>query len=405
MLVLTDIILMKYNSNLISSSSARQCLASLAVAAVLGVSACNSSNKNNTGKDSTSVDSSVITTQTIDVVNKGGTPDDIKPKGPKPAWGEDIKPQMQAVIEKLASYNDKPIPQLTAVQARKNHTPTDAVKDLMKEYNIAMPIVKVDTLGKEIPVNGGNIHIRVYTPQGATGPLPVIVYYHGGGFVIANIDVYDSSAKALSEQVGAVVVSVAYRLAPEHRFPTAHNDSFAAYQWVLNNAASIKGNSKKIAVVGESAGGNLAANVAIMARDKKIQAPAHVVSIYPIASADMFSPSYNKYVEARPLDKAMMIWFTKNYTNNISEAKDPRLNLVAANLKGLPAFTIINAELDPLLSDGEALASKLKGAGVTVDRKVYDGVTHEFFGMGALVPEAKEALGYAASQLKDAFNK
>lgn len=396
---------MKYNFNLISSSSARQCLASLAVAAVLGVTACNSSNKNNTGKDSTSVDSSVTTTKTTDVVNKGGSPDDVKPKGPKPAWGQDIKPQMQAVIEKLASYNDKPIPQLTAVQARKNHTPTDAVKDLMKEYNIAMPVMKVDTMGKEIPVNGGNIHIRVYTPQGATGSLPVIVYYHGGGFVIANIDVYDSSAKALSEQVGAVVVSVAYRLAPEHRFPTAHNDSFAAYEWVLNNAASLKGDPKKIAVVGESAGGNLATNVAIMARDKKIQAPLHVVSVYPIASADMFSPSYNKYIEAKPLDKAMMMWFTKNYTNNMSEAKDPRLNLVAANLKGLPAFTIINAELDPLLSDGEALESKLKAAGVNVDRKVYDGVTHEFFGMGALVPEAKEALGYAASQLKDAFNK
>jgi len=396
---------MKYNLNLISSSSARQCLASLAVAAVFGVTACNSSNKTKTGSDSTSVDSSVTTTQTTDVVNKGGSPDDVKPKGPKPAWGADIKPQMQAVIEKLASYGDKPIPQLTAVQARKNHTPTDAVKDLMKEYNIAAPVMKVDTMGKEIPVNGGNVHIRVYAPQGATGSLPVIVYYHGGGFVIANIDVYDSSAKALSEQVGAVVVSVAYRLAPEHRFPTAHNDSFAAYQWVLNNAASIKGDPKKIAVVGESAGGNLATNVAIMARDKRIQAPLHVVSVYPIASADMFSASYNKYIEAKPLDKAMMMWFTKNYTNNMSEAKDPRLNLVAANLKGLPAFTIINAELDPLLSDGEALETKLKAAGVTVDRKVYDGVTHEFFGMGALVPEAKDALGYAASQLKNAFNK
>lgn len=145
MLVSSDIILMKYNFNLIRSSSARQCLASLAVAAVFGVTACNSSNKNKTGSDSTSVDSSVTTTQTTDVANKGGSPDDVKPKGPKPAWGSDIKPQMQAVIEKLASYGDKPIPQLTAVQARKNHTPTDAVKDLMKEYNIAMPVMKVDT--------------------------------------------------------------------------------------------------------------------------------------------------------------------------------------------------------------------------------------------------------------------
>jgi acetyl esterase len=376
----------------------KACLALLALATV--ISACNNSSKST----DTATDSTTVITKTTDTV-KSGTPDSVKPKGPKPVWAPDIKPQMQAVLEKLASYHDKAIPQLTAVEARKNHTATDAVMDVMKDNHIPIPVMKVDTTGKEIPVTGGNIHLRVYTPQGATGPLPVIVYYHGGGFVIANIDVYDASAKTLADQVGAVVVSVAYRLAPEHKFPTAHNDSFEAYQWIVKNAASINGDPKMIALVGESAGGNLAANVAIMARDKKMQAPLHVVSVYPIASADMFSPSYNKFIEARPLDKAMMMWFTKNYTNSMAEAKDPRLNLVAAKLKGLPPFTVINAGLDPLLSDGEVFAGKLKAAGVTVDRKVYDGVTHEFFGMGALVPEAKEAEAYAVSQLKAAFNK
>jgi len=373
-------------------------LALLTLASV--VTACNSPSKST----DTSTDSTTTITQTTDTV-KGGIPDSVKPKGPKPVWAPDIKPQMQAVLEKLASYHDKAIPQLTAAEARQNHTATDAVMDVMKDNKIPMPVMKVDTMGKEIPVTGGNIHLRVYTPQGATGALPVIVYYHGGGFVIANIDVYDASAKTLADQVGAVVVSVAYRLAPENKFPTAHNDSFEAYQWVVKNAASINGDPKMIAVVGESAGGNLAANMAIMARDKKIQAPVHVVSVYPIASADMFSTSYNKYIEAKPLDKSMMMWFTDKYTNNKAEAKDPRLNLVAANLKGLPPFTIINAELDPLLSDGEMFANKLKAAGVTVDRKVYNGVTHEFFGMGALVPEAKEAEAYAVSQLKSAFGK
>jgi acetyl esterase len=356
------------------------------------------------GGSSTTTDSTTTVTQTTDSV-AGGTPDSVKPKGPKPVWAPSIKPQMQSVLEKLASYHDKPIPQLTAVEARKNHTATDAVMDVMKDNKIPMPVVKVDTIGKDIPVTGGNIHLRVYTPQGSEGILPVIVYYHGGGFVIANLDVYDASAKNLADQVGAVVVSVAYRLAPEHKFPTAHNDSFEAYQWVVKNAASIKGDSKMIAVAGESAGGNLAANMAIMARDKGVQAPVHVLSVYPIASADMFSASYNKYLEAKPLDKAMMIWFTKNYTNTMAEAKDPRINLVAANLKGLPPFTIINAELDPLQSDGETLTTKLKAAGVTVDHKLYDGVTHEFFGMGAVVPDAKDAMAYAASQLKSAFKK
>jgi acetyl esterase len=394
---------MKTSIELKKTNTLKQCMAALAVAAVSTLAACGGGSTT-TSSSTTSTDSTISVTQVTDST-KTGSPDSVKPKGPKPVWASDIKPQMQAVLEKLASYHDKPIPQLTATQARKNHTPTDAVMDVMKDYNIAMPVMKVDTMGKEIPVKGGNIHIRVYTPQGATGELPVIVYYHGGGFVIANIDVYDSSAKTLADQVGAVVVSVAYRLAPENKFPTAHNDSFEAYQWVVKNAASLKGDPKMIAVAGESAGGNLAANVAIMARDKGVQAPVHVLSVYPIASADMFSPSYNKYIEAKPLDKAMMMWFTKNYTNNMAEAKDPRLNLVAANLKGLPPFTIINAELDPLASDGDVFTTKLKAAGVTVDHKVYNGVTHEFFGMGALVPEAKEASAYAVSQLKSAFKK
>ncbi|MFD1256552.1 alpha/beta hydrolase [Mucilaginibacter terrae] len=356
------------------------------------------------GGSTTTTDSTAAVTQTTDTLT-GGTPNSLKPTGPKPVWAPSIKPQMQAVLEKLASYHDKPIPQLNAAEARKNHTPNDAVMAIMKENNIAVPVLKVDTMGKDIPVTGGHIRLRIYTPQGSEGPFPVIVYYHGGGFVIADLDVYDASAKSLADQVGAVVVSVAYRMAPEMKFPTAHNDSFEAYQWVVKNAASIKGDPKMIAVAGESAGGNLAANMAIMARDKGIMAPKHVLSVYPIASADMFSPSYNKYIDAKPLDKAMMMWFAKIYTNNLAEVKDPRLNLLAANLKGLPPFTIINAELDPLQSDGEMLATKLKAAGVIVNHKLYNGVTHEFFGMGAIVPDAKDAMDYAASQLKSAFKK
>lgn len=320
-------------------------------------------------------------------------------------WAPDIKPQMQVVIEKLQSYGDTPIPQLSAKQARKNHTATDAVMDAMVDNNIPMPVFPVDTMGQEIPVSGGNVHIRVYTPQNASGNLPVIVYYHGGGFVIANIDVYDASCKALSANANAVVVSVAYRLAPEHKFPTAHNDAFAAYKWVTQNAASIKGDASKIAIAGESAGGNLAVATAIMARDQGVKAPVGILSVYPIAQSNMNTPSYQKYATAKPLDKPMMMWFTKNYTNTMAEAKDPRLNLVAANLKGLPPVTIINAELDPLQDDGMMLEKSLKAAGVKVDRKLYKGVTHEFFGMGAFVPQAMEAEMYGVMQLKKAFGK
>ncbi len=356
----------------------------------------------NNGKKATgSSDTSSTTSTKVDTM--AASAKTLTPKGPKPAWAPNIKPEMAVVIEKLASYGDKPIETLTAVEARKNHTPTDAVMDVMKENNIPMPPSKVDTMGKEISVAGGNIHLRIYTPKEGKAPYPVIVYYHGGGFVIANIDVYNASAQAMAEQVGAVVVSVAYRLAPEHKFPTAHDDSYAAYAWVVKNAASIKGDPKKIAVLGESAGGNLAVATAIKARDNKIMVPTHIVSVYPIAQADMTTPSYVKNANAKPLNKAMMMWFTKNYVRTMADAKDPRISLVNANLKGLPATTIITDEYDPLQSDGMMLADKLKAAGVNVTSKNYDGVTHEFFGMATVVPEAKEAQAFAAGELKKAF--
>jgi acetyl esterase len=327
----------------------------------------------------------------------------LKPKGAAPVWAPDIKPEMLAVIEKLESYGDKPIAQLTATEARKNHTPTDAVMDLIKENGIAKPVFNVDTAGKDIQVDGGNIHVRIYTPKTGAASYPVIVYYHGGGFVIANLDVYDASANVLADKVGAVVVSVAYRLAPEHKFPTAHNDAFAAYKWVLANAASIKGDAKKVAVAGESAGGNLAINTAIKARDTKIMLPTAILAVYPVAGSDMTTPSYTKNAAAKPLNKPMMMWFVKNYLNNMTEGKDPRINLIAANLKGLPATTVITDEIDPLQSEGMTLVEKLKAAGVSTDSKNWDGVTHEFFGMGAVVPQAKEAEMYAVAQLKKAF--
>ena len=327
----------------------------------------------------------------------------VAPKGPAPQWGKSIRPEMLAVMEKLASYKDQPIENLTAEQARKNHTPSDAVMDLIRENAIEQPAAMVDTVGRDIEVSGARIHARIYTPKSASGPLPVIVYYHGGGFVIADLDVYNSSAQGLAEQVGAVVVSVAYRQAPEHKFPTAHNDAFAAYQWVLKNAESLNANPLKVALVGESAGGNLASNVAIMAREAKITMPLHQVLVYPIAQSDMNTNSYNEYANAKPLNKAMMRWFTNNYLSNPAQAKDPRIALVNANLKGLPATTIITAEIDPLHDDGTMLAEKLKAAGVKIDHKNYTGVTHEFFGMAAIVPQAKDAQAYAAMQLKNAF--
>ncbi|GAC1588288.1 MAG: alpha/beta hydrolase [Ginsengibacter sp.] len=327
----------------------------------------------------------------------------LKPTGEKFAWAPDMTPEMQVVIEKLMSYKDPALVTLSAQDARKQHSPTDAVMDVIKEHNISVSAPNNDTSSQTIPVNGGNIHLRIYTPKNAKSNLPVILYIHGGGWVIANLDTYDASASGISDQTGAVVVSVAYRQAPENKYPTAHNDCFAAYEWLLKNAASIKGDSKKIALAGESAGGNLACNVSMMARDKKIQMPLHQLLVYPIAGYNFTTESYQKSDSFKPLNRGLMQWFFQKYLNAPAEGKSQMIDLVNANLKGLPATTVICAEIDPLMSEGQTLSDKLKAAGVKVDYKLYKGVTHEFFGMAAVIPEAKQAQAFASDNLKSAL--
>ncbi|HUR12234.1 MAG TPA: alpha/beta hydrolase [Flavitalea sp.] len=358
-----------------------------------------SCNDNSSG-DSTSIKDSAGTPTNADTSNSAR---ELKPAGPAPAWAPDIKPEMLVVIEKLGSYNAPPFYTLTPQEARKQPSPATAVMDVMKEHNIPMPAPGVDTSGMEIPVTGGKIHLRIYTPKTGNGPFPVIVYYHGGGWVIADLDTYNASATALAEQTGAVLVSVAYRQAPEHKFPTAHNDSYAAYQWVVKNAASIKGDTSRIAVAGESAGGNLAASVSMMARDKGMKIPVHQLLVYPIAAADMNTESYQKNDTAKPLNKPGMQWFFKHYLPNKNAASSPMISLVKANLKGLPATTIITASIDPLQTEGQQLGDKLKSAGVEVSQRNFEGVTHEFFGMGTVVPQARDAQSFAAGELKKAF--
>ena len=368
---------------------------SATIAFAIFLQACN--NESQTTTENT--DSATITDN-----NKTNTMD-LEPKGPKPGWAPNIDDAMLVVIEKLQSYGTPPLETMTATEARKQPTPTTAVMDVMKENNIPMPPSKVDTMGKDIPVNGGTIHARIYTPQTGDSSYPVILYFHGGGWVIADLDVYDGGPRGLAEQANAVVVSVHYRQGPEHKFPTAHNDAFAAYQWVVKNAASIKGNPKMIAVAGESAGGNLACNVSIMARDKGVMMPVHQLLVYPVANNDMNSESYQKYGTAKPLTKPLIEWMVKNYLPNTEASADPRIALVKANLKGLPPTTIIAAEIDLLQTEGKLLTEKLKDAGVEVDYKLYEGVTHEFFGMATVVPDSKDAQAMAARRLKNAFDK
>ena len=221
--------------------------------------------------------------------------------------------------------------------------------------------------------------------------------------MIADLDTYDASASALARKAHAIVVSVDYPLAPEHKFPAAHDEAIEAYKYILKNAKGWGGDPAKVAIVGESAGGNLAVATAITARDQKLTAPVAVVSVYPVATTTMDTPSKKDEATAKPLNTAMLTWFFDKVLNNENDKQDSRLNLVAADLKGLPPTTIINAELDPLRSDGDMLADKMTAAGNDVTHKVYTGVTHEFFGMDAVVAKAREAQDFAVAQLQKGF--
>lgn len=311
-------------------------------------------------------------------------------------------PQMQKVLNALDGKKGKPIEGLSAEEARKQPSPADAVKEVMKKEKIMVPDEKVSI--EEIQIDGaqGKIAATVYRPEGKD-IKPIVVYFHGGGFVLATNETYEATPKSLAAKTNAIFVSVEYRKAPEHKFPAAHEDAYAAYKWVLANTGTLGGDPKKVAVAGESAGGNLALNVAIRARDEKIQVPVHQLLIYPVAGNYMDTKSYKENANAKPLNKPMMGWFMENYLNNPDEKKDLRINLVDANFLSLRPTTIITAEIDPLRSEGRDLADKMEAQRVDVRYKNYVGVTHEFFGMAPIVKQATEAQELAAKELKKSF--
>lgn len=322
-------------------------------------------------------------------------------RGPKQPTEE-----MQKILTEMEAKKGIPVETLNAAEARLQPTPTDAVRTVMsKSRDANTDILEVSDV-KEIMVDGagGLIPARIYKPYTKQkGALPVVVYYHGGGFVLADNNTYDSTPRALASKTKAIFVAVEYRKAPEHKFPAAHDDAYAAYKWVVKNASRFGGDPKKIAVAGESAGGNLALNVAVRARDEKFQLPLHQLLIYPVAGNNMETKSYKEFGNAKPLSKSMMNWFMDNYLNTPAERNDPRINLVNADLKGLNPCTIITAQIDPLQSEGKELSKKLKKQGVKVSYRNYDGVTHEFFGMAPVLREARSAQEMAASRLKKSF--
>ena len=309
-------------------------------------------------------------------------------------------PDMQAVLDAHAALGARPIETLTVEQARTQPSPADAVARVKTMRGLpTAPDPSVTVQNLTYPTGDSTQPIRVYKPSGARANLPVVVYYHGGGWVIADLDVYDATPRSMARNLNAIVVSVEYRKGPEQKFPAAHDDANAAYRWVLDNAADWGGDPARIAVAGESAGGNLALNVAIFARDSGLAAPRHVLAVYPIADADPTLRSKRENTASLPLRTPTLDWFGRYALRGPADQQDPRFNLVGANLRGLPPVTVVNAQIDPLASDGETLTTALRNAGVSVERRVYDGAVHEFFSMADVVRDAYDAQQWSFGRL------
>lgn len=320
-----------------------------------------------------------------------------------PALQGSLDPQMQAVINALMSLQAPKITDLTPFNARQTSAVQNAVQTVLTAQG-KPPLEPVANVNHRlIPGGAGQqLLVRIYQPAGA-GPFPALVYFHGGGFVIANLDVYDSSCRAITNAAQCAVISVAYRQAPEERFPAAPEDALAAYRWVLENAASIRVDPSRVAVGGESAGGNLATVTALLARDRGVPLPVHQLLVYPLTDYNFDRPSYRQYADAMPLSTPLVQWFFGYYLRRPADGANPYVSPLRADVRGLPPATIIAAEVDPLLSEGEAYAAHLREAGVATTYTLYRGVTHEFFGMPAIVDQAKQAVAEAAAALRVAF--
>lgn len=319
----------------------------------------------------------------------------------------DVDIDMKHVLDKWRAMHPKPLETLSASDARRQPSPIDAARELAKDRHVPLvpELLSVKDMTFQGPA-GDPLRMRVYAPPAAMDgtPLPVVVFYHGGGFVLDNVAGAEASARAIAGPSNAIVVTPDYRLAPDHKFPAAQDDSLAAYRWVLENAASFGGNPMKIAFAGEGAGAMLAADTAIAARAAKLPRPSALILIAPAAGTDLKTNSWLEDSAARPWNKKAVQWALGLALPNNEARDDPRIDLVGkADVDGLPPTTIVTAEIDPLRSDGERFGGKLKRATVPVHMRDYPGVTHDFFGMSGVVEKSAMAQSFVAEQLRAAF--
>jgi acetyl esterase len=319
------------------------------------------------------------------------------------------EPEMGQLLVTLAALGGKPLDTLTATDARLQPTLVDATSAQMKKNSMdtdpAKLVPDVTTTDATILTDdGAELTATVYTPTGP-GPFPAVVYFHGGGWVIGSRQMCDLTARALAKEAEVVVISADYRLAPEHKFPTAWNDALAVYKWAATKVGSWRGDPRRLALAGEGAGGTLAISTALSAVAAGLTRPRAVIAVYPLVQTGTSTESYVDSANAKPLNKATINWYFENTLTSAADKTDFRLNLLHAKLADLPTVTIINAQIDPLRSDGAMLEEALKQIHNPVLRKEYEGVTHGFFAAAPVEPTAKKAQSFAADQLKEAFKE
>ena len=320
-----------------------------------------------------------------------------------------LDPQAQAIVDAFSSLRPQPHEILTPEQARSQPGPDDAVKKVMADRGLSgpEPVGSVEDLS--IPdAAGGTQTLRLYRPEGAAaGPLPVLFWVHGGGWVLFDLDTYDASCRGLCNKTGAVVVSPAYRRAPEAVFPAAHDDVLAAYRWVVQNAAQLGVDPARIAIGGESVGGNMAPATVLQLAQAGEPTPLAQVCIYPLTTGEQFGESMEDAADARPLTRPLLSWMAMHAFEGVPEgAQDPRVDLLGwspEQLRRMPPTLVLTDERDVLRSQGEEFARRLEAAGVAVTCTRYDGVMHEFFGASAVLDAAERAQQQAADFVLQAF--
>ncbi len=309
-----------------------------------------------------------------------------------------LHPQVVEMMEKMAALGLPPNNEVTPKQARENSRITREATAALTETEQVGSIEE-----RTIPGPAGETPIRIYRPSDE-GVRPLVMLFHGGGWVVGDLDTEDAASRRLCNSVGAVVVSVDYRLAPETAYPGAVDDCYAATVWAVENADELGVDPSRVATSGTSAGGNLSGAVSMMARDKGGPAIAHQVLFCPVIDADFDRSSYIANATDYGLTRDSMIWFWDHYTGSGNDRFEPYASLLRAkDLSGLPDATVIAAEYDPLVDEAVAYGDALKAAGVKTRCTVYEGMTHGFNGRIGIYDAAAVATEEAAAGIRESF--